>query len=85
MCLTCTVHQVHVVRMTLDEFMKLRGLKAADIAGHLGVHRSYLSRIRRGLAVPSPKQMKAVFAFTEGAVTPNDFVLQRSPEPEVSA
>lgn len=73
---------MHIVHMTLDSYLTLAGIRTVDFARSLGVDQSYASRIRRGLVVPSAKQMREIFALTAGAVQPNDLVLtSASPAP----
>lgn len=55
--------------MTLPEYMQAKGLKDHQAAELFGYDRSTVSKLRRGLLLPSYDQMLAIEASTDGAVT----------------
>ena len=55
-------------RMTLRGARHHRDLSLQQVAEALGIHRSTLSRIERGLEQPKPRLARAIHAFYEGKV-----------------
>ena len=60
--------------MTLDQYMSARDLRDHDLALKVGVDRSYLSKIRRGLVNPTWQVICRICEATGGEVQPNDFL-----------
>lgn len=61
--------------MTLGEFMALEGAPSAKaLAERTGISEASISRLRKGLQVPSASAMEAIYKATGGRVTPNDFL-----------
>lgn len=60
--------------MTLADFMKAADLKDTDFAERIGMDRTFVSRLRRGLVKPSIKTVVAIERATGGAVKARDFV-----------
>lgn len=59
----------------LHDFRKARGLTLAAVASKLGgVSVGSLSRIEKGVQWPSADLARRIAAFTNGEVTPNDFL-----------
>mgnify|MGYP002260339733 CR=1 FL=1 len=52
MCLTCTVHVVHIFLMMISDWMQAQGLKDAQAAELFGCERSHFSKVRRGKVRP---------------------------------
>jgi transcriptional regulator with XRE-family HTH domain len=64
---------MHFLVMTLNEYMRQHKLRDADMAESLAMDRSNISRLRRGLILPSARVLSRISTATKGAVTPNDF------------
>lgn len=67
--------------MTLDEWMRLRGLGDAAVAVYAQVHRATVSKLRRGKKLPSARLMARFANLTNGKVSPNDWFAAGSPKP----
>lgn len=74
MCLTCKVHIMHIMGMTLQEFLTLKNLSDPDFGVLIGRDRTTVMRLRRGDTKPDWKTMEAIVSATQGEVTPNDFL-----------
>jgi hypothetical protein len=62
--------------MKLASFMTENSLGPADMAARVGdASASGVLKWMRGERTPRPEQMRRIFEVTEGAVSPNDFVL----------
>ncbi len=61
--------------MKLKSWRREKDLTQGDIADAIGCSQAAVSDWERGASVPEPDKMRAIHALTEGAVTPNDFVL----------
>lgn len=59
--------------MKLQKYLDLNNLTAAAFAREIGVSRSYVTRLCRGLQRPGPDLMGLIGERTGGHVTPNDF------------
>lgn len=59
--------------MKLQEFLQKKNKRPADMARDLKLKHSVVLRWVKGLRVPTPENMQKIFAYTNGAVTPNDF------------
>ena len=59
--------------MKLSAYMEDHGLTLTAFAKRAGLNISTAHRAVVGKVVPSPPTMKAIFAATDGMVTPNDF------------
>ncbi len=59
--------------MTLDQYIRDKGLTNAEFGELVGANHSTISRLRKGSQVPSPELMLAIFERTDGVVTANDF------------
>ena len=64
----------HYQVMKLDEWMFKNDVSDEALAELIGRHRASVSRIRRGVLVPSAATMTRIATATEGQVTPNDLV-----------
>ncbi|WP_137107689.1 helix-turn-helix domain-containing protein [Azospirillum argentinense] len=76
--------------MNLSSHIKNRGLTDEQFGQEAGLHKSAISRYRRGLVKPGWTAMTRIFCASKGEVTPNDFfeLLQESKaldEQEVSS
>ena len=76
--------------MKLASYIASSGMTDTTFAKLIGRAHSTVSRIRRGVAMPDPDTMTAIFIATNGAVSPNDFFdLPTAPDanhaPEVAA
>ena len=54
--------------MTLLLWLQKRGMRDIQLAAELGVHRSQISRIRRGIQIPSVDTARKIIALTGGKV-----------------
>lgn len=61
--------------MTLTEWRKLRDLTMAQAAAMLDLTQPTISKIEAGKSWPDKSTLERIFQLTEGAVTPNDFLL----------
>lgn len=59
-------------RMNLEQWRKIQGLTNNRLADMVGVNKSTISRLRRGVTKPSPDTAKAIVELTDGAVTLGD-------------
>lgn len=59
--------------MQLTSYLETNNLTDAQFAETIGVDRSSVSRMRRGLHIPNRDVMQRIVDATCGAVTPNDF------------
>ena len=59
--------------MTLDQYIRDKGLTNAEFGELVGANHSTISRLRKGKQVPGPDLMVAIYEVTEGAVSANDF------------
>jgi hypothetical protein len=59
--------------MKLQTYMRLRRLTANDVAGALKVTPHGVRRWLRRTRVPDEESLMALYIWSEGAVTPNDF------------
>lgn len=59
--------------LTLEAWMRAKGLKDGDVGEELGCPRSTICRFRKGLRIPNRDFMRAIFRLSGGLVTPNDF------------
>lgn len=58
----------------LQSYMDAKGLRDADLAAPLGLDRSMVSKIRRGIIRPSLETAAAIERHTEGAVPMQSWV-----------
>ena len=73
LCLTGTVHVMHVIAMKLADYMAEHGLTDEAVAQRIGRERSFVTRLRQGKASPSLRTLSDISAATGGAVTAEDF------------
>lgn len=60
--------------MTLDEYMRKHELSDAEMGARLGgIHRTTVSKVRRGIIGPSARFLARIAEATDGQVTANDF------------
>ena len=59
----------------LKRYREAQGLKQDELAVRLGTTAATISRIEAGTRYPSVKLMRQIMAATNGAITPNDFVV----------
>lgn len=64
--------------MTLQDWLTANKVTKYRAAKDLGVAWTSLWRWITGRALPRPEQMRAVEAYTKGAVTPNDWISRAS-------
>lgn len=64
----------------LKRYREARGLYQHELAKVLGTTTATVSRIETGIRYPSVKLMRRIMAATNGAITPNDFVMQATSE-----
>lgn len=58
--------------MTLEQFRQIQGYTNNRLAVLVGVDKSTISRIRRGVTKPTPETARKIIALTNGAVTMGD-------------
>lgn len=62
--------------MKLAAYMELKGVKPGELAQKMGnASASGVIKWMREERVPRPDQQRRIFEVTDGAVTPNDFIL----------
>lgn len=62
--------------MTLMEWLDKRGMNPKDFGDQIGLQQpNSVFRWLRGARVPTPEWMLRIYEFTNGMVTPNDWVL----------
>lgn len=66
---------MHILGMTLTDYMNAHGLSDEDFAAKIGVNRTTVSRLRRTNQRPAFATMNAIVSATGGQVTANDFWL----------
>ena len=59
--------------MTIDQYIKLKGLSYIAAAAELGVDYSTLYRWINSGSMPRPATLKKIREWSNGAVTANDF------------
>lgn len=59
--------------MKLADYKASRGLSIDALAKRTGVHKSILSRVMRGEAIPKPDTMRRIYDGCEGLVKPADY------------
>lgn len=70
--------------MKLRDYMAAHRLRDHDVAAAVGVNRAQINRLRREEAAPSFALARRLYEFTNGAVTPNDFLDLPSAEGEAA-
>lgn len=66
--------------MKLMQYLTLHDLSPEVFAARVGVDRTTISRVARGVVNPSWPLMEAIYLKTKGEVTPNDFLKARRPK-----
>lgn len=61
--------------MKLQEYLDRNNKKVSDLAGDLNLRHTVVLRWVRGKRYPRPESMQKIFEYTNGAVTPNDFLI----------
>lgn len=61
--------------MTLREYLTANKLHQVEFARRLGIGQGHVSHLLNGKGYPGAELMRRIYWSTEGAVTPNDFVL----------
>lgn len=59
--------------MKLAEYMALKGVKDREVSEGTGLHISTVCRLRKDGQIPLPQAMNAIYQFTGGKVSANDF------------
>ena len=68
---------VYVRGMKLSVYLETMKVKPEEFARKLGdASASGVLKWARGERVPRPDQQRRIFEVTQGAVTPNDFILE---------
>nr|WP_321482698.1 helix-turn-helix transcriptional regulator [uncultured Cohaesibacter sp.] len=60
----------------LKDWRKAHGLTQTDVGNAIGVTKASVSRYEKG-RMPTSSALVMIFALTEGAVTPNDWLPKR--------
>lgn len=66
--------------MKLADYLSEHAITDGDFADRIGVDRSSVSRLRRGITRPDWPTIERIIAATNGAVTANDFLPPQSNE-----
>lgn len=74
------VHPMHIMGMTLQEFMAERHLKDHELEDALGVSRSMITKLRLRIASPSFETARRIVELSEGRIALDD--LMRNPPAE---
>ena len=61
--------------MKLAKYLSLSGLREAEFASRIGMSAKAVRHWVIGDRTPRQEQMQKIFSASEGAVTPNDFLL----------
>jgi predicted transcriptional regulator len=61
--------------MPLEEWMALTATSQTQLARHLGITQTAISRYLSGQRVPRPAVMLLIYDVSDGAVSPDDLVL----------
>lgn len=72
-CLTCTVHAMHYPTMKLADYMASASETDASLAKKIGRDRSFVTKLRLGVASPSLRTARDIAEATKGAVSAEDF------------
>ena len=59
--------------MKIDSYLRQKNISGADLARAIGKSRATAHRIITGERLPDRESMQAIYKFTGGAVTANDF------------
>lgn len=65
---------IHIRRMKLDAYIRQTGTTEEQIAAATGYSQGTINRLRNGKMNPTLEVLRAIHRFTDGAVTPNDFL-----------
>ena len=60
--------------MKLSDYLSERSISDGEFAEKIGVDRSSVSRLRRGVTRPNWPTIERIISETSGAVTANDFL-----------
>lgn len=71
--LDMNMHEAHIRRMTLDDFLKKKRKTEAEFAAEIGLSQSQVNRLRTTNSMPSWATIEKISAATRGKVTANDF------------
>lgn len=71
--------------MKLRDWRKSKNLTMAEAVEILGLSQPSISRIERGEQWPDRETAQQIMARTDGAVTPNDLIIDAPPETEGAA
>jgi|14BtaG_2_1085337.scaffolds.fasta_scaffold115749_2 predicted transcriptional regulator len=64
--------------MPLEEWMALTATTQGQLARHLGICQTAVSRYLSGQRIPRPSVMLDIYEVSDGDVSPNDLVLGRT-------
>jgi DNA-binding transcriptional regulator YdaS (Cro superfamily) len=78
--LDMNVHIIHTHPMKLSLYLDEKRIGDAAFASEIGVSRSMVTKLRRGLARPSAETAMAIQSVTDGAVMLSD-LMEHSPRP----
>ena len=68
------MHEMHVCRMKLDQYLSATKMTDAAFAAVVGMSQSQVNRLRRGLSRPSWDAVATIERATEGKVRASDFL-----------
>lgn len=69
--------------MKLTDYLSQHGVSDGEFAASIGVDRSSVSRMRRGITRPDWPTIERIIEATNGSVTANDFI--SSPQSDEAA
>jgi transcriptional regulator with XRE-family HTH domain len=67
------IRTVHIVAMTLTEYLRENSLSETAFADRAGISQSQVNRLRSGKCRPSFEAIEAIKNATDGRVSPNDW------------
>lgn len=68
------VHDMHIGRMTLDQFLTSKSISDAAAAAKLGRDITLIGRYRRRVVTPSPQVIADIVDWSKGKVTPRELL-----------
>ncbi|ASP84139.1 XRE family transcriptional regulator [Sinorhizobium meliloti] len=72
-CSTCICMPCIMRDMTLEQYLRSKGITDAAFGASAGLSQAQVSRIKRGVSMPSWDAIAKIMKATDGDVTANDF------------
>lgn len=73
------LHDMHILRMTFDQFLTMHGITNAEAALRLSRDVTLIGRYRARRVTPSPQIIADIVDWSEGAITPRDLLAAEKP------